>query len=167
MQRHILMKAAVAVSLFLGAFPALAEERGPVTKLPLPRYVSLKVSEANVRRGPSKSQRIDWVYQRRNMPLQVTAEHENWRRVRDRDGAGGWIHYALLSGVRTVLIEEDLVALYNRPDTRAPIAARLQLGVIARVDECGETWCHLEAGGYDGWAQKSALWGVDPGEVFE
>ena len=82
--------------------------RGPVTNLPLPRYVSLKGSEGNARRGPSLSHRIDWVFTHAGMPLRVTAEFGHWRRVEDRDGAGGWVHYSLISGVRTVIVEEEL-----------------------------------------------------------
>ncbi len=141
--------------------------RGPVTNLPLPRYVSLKASEGNVRRGPSLTHRIDWIFKRRGMPLQVTAEFGNWRRVRDREGAGGWIHYSLLSGVRTVLVEEDMLALRTKPDTEAPVTARLELGVIARLGKCRREWCRLSAGGYSGWAPKAALWGVDADEIRE
>ena len=72
---------------------------GPVTNLPLPRFVSLKASEANVRRGPSLDHRIDWVFRHRDMPLRVTAEFGHWRRVEDNEGQGGWIYYTLLSGV--------------------------------------------------------------------
>ena len=83
--------------------PAQADDlRGPVTNLPIPRFVSLKADEANVRRGPSLTHRIDWVFTRREMPLMIVAEHGHWRKVQDRDGAGGWVHYALLSGARTV-----------------------------------------------------------------
>lgn len=154
----------VAIAILAG--PALAaENRGPVTNLPLPRYVSLKAGEGNVRRGPSLTHRIDWVYKRRDMPLVVTAEHGHWRRVRDRDGAGGWVHYALLSGVRTVIIERDMLALHNRADPGSPVTALLELGVIARLGECDQSWCRLRAGGYRGWAPKTALWGVDPGEI--
>ncbi|MEM1352796.1 MAG: SH3 domain-containing protein, partial [Pseudomonadota bacterium] len=71
--------------------------RGPVTNLPLPRYVSMKATEANIRRGPSLTHRIDWVFKLRDMPLRVTAEHGHWRRVEDPDGQGGWIHYSLIS----------------------------------------------------------------------
>ena len=108
----------LSVLVVLGVFaagPGFASDRGPVTNLPLPRFVSMKASEGNVRRGPSLSHRIDWVYKRRNMPLQITAEHGHWRRVQDRDGAGGWVHYALLSGVRTAIVEVDLLNLYARP----------------------------------------------------
>ncbi len=68
----------------------LPPEVGRVTNLPVSRYVSLKAKKANVRRGPGLSYRIDWVFQRRNMPLQITAEYGHWRRVVDRDGEGGW-----------------------------------------------------------------------------
>lgn len=145
--------------------PSFATERGPVTNLPIPRYVSMKASEGNVRRGPSLSHRIDWVYMRRDMPLEVTAEFGHWRRVRDRDGAGGWVHYSLLSGVRTVIVEQDMLALYQRPDPNSHVEARLEMGVIARLGECDALWCHLNAGGYKGWAPKSALWGVAPDEL--
>ena len=80
-----------------------AAERGPVTNLLIPRYVSLKASEANARRGPSLSHRIDWVFKKKGMPLEIYGEYDNWRRVRDAEGAGGWIHYSLLSGVRSYI----------------------------------------------------------------
>jgi len=128
-----------------------------VTNLPLPRYVSLKASEANVRRGPSLTHRIDWIFKRRGMPLQVTAEFGNWRRVRDRDGAGGWIHYSLLSGVRTVLVEKDMLALRTKPDAEAPITARLELGVIARLGKCLPGWTRR---GIDHARQSADQWPV-------
>ncbi len=157
---------AVAMSLaWLGQ--ATAGERGPVTNLPMPRYVSLKVGEANVRRGPSLTHRIDWVFKRKGMPLEITGEFGHWRRVRDRDGVGGWVHYSLLSGVRTVIIEDDLTALHQRRDTASPVNVYLEAGVIARIDECGHTWCRLRAEGYRGWSARGTLWGLREGEVVE
>ncbi len=144
-----------------------ATERGSVTNLPLPRFVSMKASEGNVRRGPSLSHRIDWVYKRRNMPLQITAEHGHWRRVQDRDGAGGWVHYALLSGVRTAIVEAETLNLHARPDPASPVNAQLLMGVVAEVRKCDLDWCELSAGGYRGWARKGGYWGVKPGEVFD
>lgn len=142
-----------------------SEDRGPVTNLPMPRYVSMKSNEGNVRRGPSLSHRIDWVFKRRDMPVQITAEHGHWRRVEDRDGAGGWVHYALLSGVRTVLVEQDMLQVYSRPDPASPVSAAFEMGVVARLGSCNESWCRISAGGYRGWAPKSSLWGVKPGEL--
>ena len=152
---------------FLLVTSAAAEERGRETNLPIPRFVSIKASKANVRRGPGLSHRIDWVFKRKDMPVEVTGEYEHWRRVRDRDGAGGWVHYSLLSGVRTVLVQQDMLELHARPGADTPVNAKLALGVIARLGECTVDWCELSAGGYDGWAAKTAYWGVAPDETRE
>lgn len=141
--------------------------KGPVTNLPLPRYVSLKGSEGNARRGPSLSHRIDWVFRHAGMPLRVVAEFGHWRRVEDRDGAGGWVHYSLLSGVRTAIIQQDMVDLHARPDEDADIVARAEAGAIVRLGECNADWCRISGGGAKGWVPKPAIWGVDPGEVRE
>lgn len=148
--------AAVAVS---------AQELGPETNLPIPRFVSLKAAEGNVRRGPSLSHRIDWVFVRRDMPLRVTAEYGHWRRVVDREGQGGWVHYSLLSGVRTVIIDDETV-VRSRPDAAAPERAVFEPGVIARIDECATDWCRLSSSGYRGWAPKGTYWGVAADEVI-
>lgn len=155
-------QAAVPGLVSLQADPLL---RGPVTNLPLPRFVSLKASEANVRRGPSLSHRIDWVFKHRNMPLRVTAEHEHWRRVEDREGFGGWVHYSLISGSRTVLVERPLLSLHQRPDPEAPITVALEENVIAHLGACGPVWCRLRKDGHRGWARKEALWGVRADEL--
>ena len=153
-----------AMALCIGA-AAAAQERGPVTNLPLPRYVSLKASEANVRRGPSLSHRVDWVFKRRNIPLKITAEYGHWRRIADRDGAGGWVHYSLLSGVRTVLVEDDMIALQAKPQSDATVRARAELGVVARLGDCNVQWCQISADGRSGWVRKGALWGVGADEL--
>lgn len=161
-----------AGNLLLLAAPALAvgeenRESGPVTSLPLPRFVSMKAVEGNARRGPSLTHRIDWVFKRRDMPLLVTAEHGHWRRVEDRDGMGGWVHYSLLSGVRTVIVEKNMATMHRRPEAGAPVTAALESGVIARLGECGPEWCQLRTGGYNGWTLKAHLWGVAPEELRE
>lgn len=139
--------------------------RGPVTRLPIPRYVSLKGDEGNVRRGPSLSHRIDWVFRHSGMPLRVVGEFGQWRRVEDRDGAGGWVHFRLLSGVRTAIIQQDMVELRSRPDLNAGVIARAEGGAIVRLGECQPDWCRISGSGAKGWVSKSAIWGVDPGEV--
>ncbi|SDE35689.1 SH3 domain-containing protein [Limimaricola pyoseonensis] len=139
--------------------------RGPETNLPLPRFVSLSSDRGNVRRGPSLSHRIDWVFLRRDMPLQVTAEYGHWRRVTDREGVGGWMHYAMLSGVRTVIVDADPLPVRARPQDEATVVAEFEAGVVARLGECEPEWCRVSAGGYKGWAPKTALWGVAPDEI--
>ena len=120
---------------------------GCVTSLPLPRFVSLKGEEGNARRGPGLTHRIDWVFTRPGMPLMITAEYEHWRRVEDQDGAGGWVHYALLSGTRTVIVTLDMAELRDAPDTGAEVVAQAEMGVIARVLECQPDWCRISADG--------------------
>ncbi len=155
------------VAVLVWATVAAAADRGPITNLPLPRYVSLKAAEGNARRGPSLSNRIDWVFTRRDMPLQITGEYGHWRQVRDRDGAGGWMHYSLLSGARTVIVTRDMTPLRLKPDAGAPEVAEAQAGVVARLGACVPDWCRIAAGGRRGWARQDALWGVEPGEVRE
>ena len=155
----------VVLLIVASAGAAVPRDRGPVTNLPLPRFVSMKAAEGNVRRGPSLTHRIDWVFKLRNMPLRITAEHGHWRRVEDRDGVGGWVHYSLLSGSRTVIIEKDLLTLHTKPEPLAPATAALEAGVVARLGACGPEWCRLSAGGYRGWAPKSRVWGVGPEEL--
>ncbi len=160
---HILLAAAIAAAL---AIPAMAQdERGKVTNLPIPRYVSLKAEEGNARRGPSLSHRIDWVFTRRNMPLRVTGEYGHWRRVQDRDGQGGWMHYSLISGVRHVIVQSDMVPMRSRPDPESAVNAYAESGVVARLGECLQTWCRVSKDGSVGWVPKSVLWGVRPGEL--
>ena len=87
-----------------------------MTNLPLPRFVSMRAESANARRGPKLDQRVDWEFVRRGLPLEVVAEYGQWRRVRDAEGDGGWVHHTLLSGVRTALVRgEAPVALRAGP----------------------------------------------------
>lgn len=162
-----LQPAILAMLLVVWAAGAVAQTRGQVTNLPLPRFVSIAAPTANARRGPSLSHRIDWVFTRRDMPLQITAEYGHWRRVVDRDGQGGWIHYSLLSGVRTVIVTENMAPLYMKPDTGAPVNAYAEAGVIARLGECSQDWCRITTGGQKGWTAKTSLWGVDADEIRE
>ncbi len=152
---------------FVGIIVAVAstqltygQERGPVTNLPMPRYVSLKAGKANARRGPSLSHRIDWVFVRKHMPLEIYGEYENWRRVRDLDGAGGWVHYSLLSGSRTAILTIDMQPMLQAPSSDATIVARFEKGAIGDIRHCVPNWCQLTSGGYKGWVSKAAIWGV-------
>jgi SH3-like domain-containing protein len=165
------LQAALACALALAAGASAAQDASPTNTAtaprigafsgqPLPRFVSVKSSTANARRGPSMTHRIDWVFRHPGLPVIVTAEYGHWRRVRDRDGLGGWIHYALLSGVRTVIVDVDMADLRRRPDRDAPVVARLERGAIARLGTCENGWCELGAGRHHGWAEEAALWGV-------
>ena len=140
-------------------------QKGQVTNLPIPRYVSLKVKEANARRGPSLSHRIDWIYKRQNMPLEIYAEYENWRRVRDFEGLGGWVHYTLLSGIRYVLIKNELLEMRLLPSIDAQVIAKVPQHNIATLDKCNKDWCRIIDDGYKGWVPKNGIWGVYENEL--
>jgi SH3-like domain-containing protein len=140
---------------------------GCVTNLPLPRFVSLKGSEGNARRGPGLTHRIDWVFTRAGMPLMITAEYENWRRVEDSEGAGGWVHYALLSGARTVLVTLDMAEFHHAPDDASTVVAQAEMGVIGRILECNTDWCRIALDGQRGWVRKTSIWGVKADEIIE
>jgi SH3-like domain-containing protein len=159
---------------FLGSilfFPIflMSEEikKGQVTNLPIPRYVSLKVKEANARRGPSLSHKIDWIYKRKNMPLEIYGEYENWRRVRDFEGLGGWVHYTLLSGIRFVLVKIEILEMRLLPSIDAQVIAKIPQHNIATLDKCTEDWCRITDDGYKGWVPKSGIWGVYDSELKE
>jgi SH3-like domain-containing protein len=140
---------------------------GCVTNLPLPRFVSLKGSEGNARRGPGLTHRIDWVFTRSGMPLRITAEFENWRRVEDFEGAGGWVHYSLLSGSRTAQVTLDMAEFRDTPADDATVVAQAETGVIGRILECQPDWCRVALEGTRGWVRKTAIWGVKADEVFD
>src|ERR1044072_1233652 len=113
--------------------------------LPVPRYVSLKSDHVNVRAGPTKDNDVAWVYTRSGLPVEITAEFENWRRVRDSEGSEGWVYPSMLSGRRTAVItmksKDELAPLYDRADSTSAVAARLQAGVVTQVKKCVGGWC--------------------------
>ena len=144
---------------------ALAREAALASSgLSVPRYVSLKSDHVNVRAGPTKDNDVAWVYTRSGLPVEITAEYENWRRVRDSEGAEGWVYHSLLSGRRTAVVtmksKDDLASLYESPDSTSTVTARLQVGVVAQVKKCTSSWCHVAGNGFDGWIQQQRLWGV-------
>jgi SH3-like domain-containing protein len=140
--------------------------KGAVTNLPIPRFVSLKGSQGNARRGPGLTHRIDWVFTRAGMPLKITAEYEHWRRVEDADGAGGWVHYSLLSGVRAVLITQDMAEAFSLPDPLSDVLYQSEFGVVGKLLECLPDWCRVSVEGEKGWLPKEALWGVTAAETY-
>ncbi|MBV6634195.1 MAG: hypothetical protein KI792_14305 [Alphaproteobacteria bacterium] len=145
--------------------------RGPQTGLRLPRFVSLRRDKVNIRTGPGLSYPIDWVYQRAGLPIEVTAEFETWRRVRDFEGTEGWVHHSMLSGQRSAMIRgqdaDQIRMLQAAPDTQAEPVARVEPGVIGVIRLCDGAWCELDVAGHVGWLPISALYGVRDGEQVQ
>jgi SH3-like domain-containing protein len=160
----VLVLSAGVLCASLGSVSAAKDSAVASSGLPVPRYVSLKSDHVNVRAGPTKDNDVAWVYTRSGLPVEITAEFENWRRVRDSEGSEGWVYHSLLSGRRTAVItmksKDDLAALYDRPDSASAVAARLQAGVVAQVKRCSAGWCRVSGSGFDGWIEQQRLWGV-------
>ncbi len=130
--------------------------------LPLPRFVSLASERVNMRTGPGKEFPVRWVYVRAGLPVKIVAEADVWRKIIDPDGETGWVHSALLSGRRTVVVRGEILALKRRPDPEALTLARVEPGVIAELQTCRAAWCLVEVADLRGWLPRARLWGVDP-----
>ncbi len=163
--------AALLATLLPRPAAAAGETAGTVTGLPVPRFVSLKSDRVNVRGGPQKEQDVRWVYTRASMPVEITAEYENWRRIRDWEGAEGWVYHSLLSGKRTAVIvpksKDELVPLFDSPDGESAVTAKLQSGVLATLKSCTGAWCRINGKGFDGYIRQERLWGAYPNEKVE
>ncbi len=151
----------------LAAGPTYADPPPGTSGQPVPRYVSTRSNVVNVRAGPGERYPVQWVLRRKGMPVEVTAEYENWRKIRDWLGTEGWVNQALLSGRRVVVIYPADVVLRTHPDPIARPVARLQQGVLARLSRCETDWCAVKIGYDDGWVSKTSLWGVSADEVAE
>jgi SH3-like domain-containing protein len=162
---------AIAAALLLVSRPARADPIGSVTKLPLPRFASLKTDRVNLREGPSKDHATKWVYQRAGLPVEITAEFEIWRKVRDSEGVEGWVLHSLLSGRRTALVTPNKKGenskIYGRPSASDELAATLQAGVIVNIRNCDGSWCQIDGDGFKGYIEQVKLWGVYPNERIE
>jgi len=164
---------AIALTCLFGIAAAKAASEiavGP-SGLPLPRFVSLKVDKINVHVGPAKTYEVTWVYTRVGLPVEITAEFENWRRIRDAEGAEGWVYHSLLSGRRTGMVmakeKDELMPIREAGDLEGTVTAQLQAGVVGTVKKCTGSWCRISGDGFDGWIEQERLWGVYPNEKID
>lgn len=180
-----LIKINLVVTLALGAIglvnasssygsEALAASSGKAKPLPLPRFVSIKSKRVNMRVGPGKQYKVDWLYQKKGLPLEIIQEYDNWRKVRDMEGSEGWILHSLLSGKRTAVInpwESDKtsgrVALRYESAESSSVVAQLEPGVVTEVLSCDESWCKVSVKNVKGYVSKNSIWGVYPDEKIE
>lgn len=152
---------------------AAADEKfGKVTGLPIPRFVSLRSSKVNARTGPALRYPIQWVYKRDNLPVEVTAEFDAWRQIRDMDGSISWVHSSLLSGQRMGLIhkldaEQETIPAYKKPDPQSRKVLALERDAIGEIKKCQGSYCQLDFKAYRGWVEKKYIWGIYPDEVIE
>ncbi len=172
--------AAVGIKIFLRAGVEMEAEHpvaagaadnpniGTETGLPIPRFVSLGSDKVNIRTGPGARYPIAWVYLRRDLPVEVVAEYEYYRKIRDSDGAEGWVHKNLISGRRYALVIGGAVrVLQKEPGAGSIPRALVEPGVLGRLQHCRADWCEISVKGYHGYIQRQFLFGVLPGETVE
>ncbi|MEP9351469.1 SH3 domain-containing protein [Xanthobacter sp. KR7-225] len=171
--RHC-MKSLLACALFIAGLAALAPAQAAqdgTSGLPVPRFVSLKADTVNVRNGPNKDHDVAWVFHRAGLPVEVTAEFETWRRIRDADGAEGWVYHSMLSLRRTALVapwqKGDPVPLRDAPNAEARVVAKLEPGVLGVVKSCDGKFCRIAGESFDGYVAQSLLFGVYPNEKMD
>lgn len=156
-----LLAAGAALPALVPAAPARAEAAKP------PRFASLRGETVHVRVGPGQEFPIKWTYKRPGLPVQILVEAENWRFIKDSEGDEGWVHHGGLTGRRTAVVTGAVRVLRRAPAEGAEPVARLEPGVIARLEKCDRAWCRVTAGGHRGWLKHGEFWGILPGERIE
>lgn len=134
-------------------------------KLPVPRFVTIKFDEVNARTGPTNDCPIEWVFIRKGEPVEIIAEYEQWRKVRDISGEGGWIHSSALSSKRSViLIAKNIMPLIGSPGDYNDIVIKLKPNIRCNLIKCKDEWCQIVCKSYKGFIARKFLWGVYPDE---
>jgi SH3-like domain-containing protein len=163
------MKWIVTLLALLITVPAWAAPEASILNpsgLPVPRFVSLKSDDVNLRAGPGKRYPIRWHYSRARLPVQIVEEFAHWRKIRDFEGTTGWVHKGIVDGKRTVLVMDKQQSLYSKPDTSSTLVMKVAPGVIAMLKECQPDWCRVELKERKAWIRKTDIWGVTREEVF-
>ena len=158
--RYAIIKCFLCILLIV--MPVIAKaDLGKETGLRVPRFVSMNSSKVNVRAGPGTRYPIKWVFQRKTLPVQIIAESDTWRKIRDFEGIEGWVHQRMLSGRRRAVVTGAIQQLKREPQETAKTVALLEPGVILRLEKCSGAWCLVEGGSYEGWIGRQSIWGVD------
>jgi SH3-like domain-containing protein len=162
LQKWVILFSGIAFLCAVGAEIVWAANK---SGLPLPRFVSLRKDQVNVRTGPGVRYPVDWVFTYKNMPVEILAEFKGWRKVRDWKGTTGWVHRSMLSGkYRWILVRKNTVPLHREAKPDAPVIAKLHNKVVGRLKRCRGAWCEVTVNGIQGWIKRIAIWGVYPHE---
>ena len=168
-ERWIPVFAGMTMLCFVLLLPtlALAEEVDNTSHLPLPRFASLRSGEVNMRTGPGTRDPIAWVYTRRGLPVEVIAEYDIWRRVRDPAGTEGWVNKTELTGKREAVVTGIPRELHKEADDKTPVVAHLQTDAMGQIMSCTPDWCKLKFDDVKGYLRKTDFWGAYPNEKFD
>ncbi len=165
---------AIAALLLLGGWAAAPQGSGPgpalgqVSKLPVPRFVSLRTDKVNFRAGPGFQYPVSWIYQRDGLPVEIIGEFDVWRQILAPDGGTGWVHLATVRARRTFIVTVPRAALRSAPSDDAGLTAYLDQGVGGVLLSCdGGDWCRVDAGRASGYLRRGSFWGAFPGEIVK
>lgn len=163
--RHFAMLAAAVLfaGSWLSAQAALGADK---VTIPVPRFVTLRSDDVNVRLGPGKQYPVEWIYKKKDLPVEVVQEFDTWRKIRDSQGTEGWVAQGMISGRRSILIKGDTRAIRASADPKADIVARAEPGVMGKLLECPAEWCRIDLDGTRGWIPRNQIWGVYPNEAI-
>lgn len=181
MCNKIFLSSIFSILIIYNTYNAHSQNTGSVTGLPIPRFVSLKAAETNLRKGPGAKYPISYVYKRKGYPMQVIDEFENWRKLKDKDDAEGWVHENLITGARNVEIVNNKyynavldypkianeLILFRYPDEKSHAMLRAEIGAIGALKSCNQEWCKIRFADTSGWVRKINLWGVTTDELLK
>lgn len=150
--------------------PAFAQEAKLTVRgsgLPVPRFVTLKFDEANLRAGPGREYPVLWQYRQAGLPLMVDAEFGIWRKVVDHDGTAGWMHGSVLSLRRMALVQTNMAKIYADPDEASDVIALAERLALMELQSCPKAWCHVASDDVRGWIKRQVVWGVLENESLD
>ncbi|MXO90360.1 SH3 domain-containing protein [Pontixanthobacter aquaemixtae] len=146
---------AILVTATSFTLPAHAQKRE------VPYWATINTEELNMRVGPSREYRIDWVYKRKGLPIKVVRVVDGWRLIEDSEGTTGWVSQGLLSAKRGALvIGEGLAAMREKPADNSKLKWNAEPGVVGVLGTCSAGWCEFDVGGREGWVAQDRLWGA-------
>jgi SH3-like domain-containing protein len=160
-------RSAGLLGLAFGAFVIAAPHASAAAGEPaakLPRFASLRSGEVNLRVGPGRNYPVKWVLTRKGLPVEIVAQFEHWRDVREPGGRRGWVQERMLTAKRAVMITGKIRTLRREPSAASAVVARAEPGVIAALLECRAEWCRIAAGHVTGWIRRDEIFGVLPDE---
>lgn len=130
----------------------------------LPRYVSTRTAETNIRVGPGNNYPISWVLLCAHLPIEIIAEFDHWRQIRDWEGTIGWVHKSMLQGKKRYALISRKITLYKESKSTSKALAHIEPRVICHILKCNEEWCQIRVSNFTGWVKASNLWGIYPQE---
>ena len=130
------------------------------------RFASIRANDVNVRAGPGVRYPVKWKFVQRHAPIEVIAQYDTWRTIRDWEGGEGWVHRAMLENKRSLILTGGEQTMRRRPSDSAPAIARLSTKMIVLVKRCDLDWCYVSAHDHEGWIRRKGLWGLYPKETI-